>query len=150
MPKQITTRKSTAKAATTRKPKAEKATKQESAAAAPAEAAPAVPQAANSVKAEPMSLEQALKTAQTQFGKHILEVTQQGVKGNATRVKIKCTDPQQVQGVSVCNLTREIAIQDAFQVKRCTACQARIERKKRQAKRSEKAKARRAAAKVTA
>ncbi len=109
----------------------------------------AVPQAAQK-KAEPMTMEQALSAAKTAFGAHIIGVTDTGVKGQATRVKIKCTDPQQVQGVSVCEGTREIAIQDAFQVVRCRACQARVERKKRQQKRSLKLKQRRAAAKAIA
>lgn len=114
--------------------------------AKPSTDAVALPQEANAVKAPLLTEAEALAAAKAAFGDHIVAVTQTGVKGQATRVKIKCTDKQEVRGVSICDGTREIAIQDAFQVKRCASCQARIERKKRQAKRSLKQKAERAAA----
>ncbi len=55
--------------------------------------------------------------------KEILEVTP---NGRPSRVVVKCSDPQ-VNGTnqSVCDETREIAIQDLHQVTRCVPCQKR-------------------------
>ncbi len=47
---------------------------------------------------------------------HIKSVAATGVKGKITRVNVQCTN----RG---CSEMREIATQDAFQVKRCTAHQ---------------------------
>lgn len=84
----------------------------------------------------------------------ILEVGKNG----PTRVRIRCSDPQTKQEgtgedakqVSVCEGTREIAVQDLFQVRRCKACQDRVIRKNRRETQKAKNKALRAAAKKTA
>ncbi len=47
---------------------------------------------------------------------HIQKVTAIGDSGKPTRILIECTEED-------CNTTREIATQDAFQVKRCGPCQ---------------------------
>jgi hypothetical protein len=54
--------------------------------------------------------------------------------GGPTRVEIACDDPQVRQGTPICEGTREIAVQDLFQVHRCEACQAYVTRKTRRAK----------------
>lgn len=100
-----------------------------------------------SVKRPEPTAEQALAKVRQAFGDHILAVTDLGPKG-ARRIAIACTDPQQVRGESICTGEREIAVQDAFQVRRCEACQARLVRKNRAAKRKAKAKAAKAAAKA--
>jgi hypothetical protein len=80
----------------------------------------------------------------------ILEVGKNG----PTRVRIRCSDPQTKQDpsdatkqISVCEGTREIAVQDLFQVRRCKACQDRVIRKNRRETQKTKNKALRAAAK---
>lgn len=46
--------------------------------------------------------------------------------GRPARVVVTCSDPQENgNGKSVCEKTREIAIQDLFQVVRCIPCQKR-------------------------
>lgn len=59
---------------------------------------------------------------------HIVRVTATGGRGQPTRVEIRCLEPMQRQGVSVCEGTREIATQDLFQVRQCRACRARADR----------------------
>lgn len=56
----------------------------------------------------------------------VIEVTEATEKGRPARVTIECQDPQvDGNGESVCVKTRNIAIQDLFQVERCESCQAR-------------------------
>ena len=56
----------------------------------------------------------------------ILEVTAVTSRGKPARVLIACADPQtNGQGESVCQDTRDIAVQDTFQVFRCMSCQRR-------------------------
>lgn len=80
---------------------------------------------------------------------HVKEIVARGPNG-PTRVRIECTDPQtkQVDGkaVSVCEGTREIAVQDLFQVTRCASCQDRVVRKARRMRQAKKDKALRKAA----
>lgn len=58
--------------------------------------------------------------------KKVLEVTEVTNRGNPSRVLIECQDPQvNSDGISVCQKTREIAVQDLFQVYRCESCQKR-------------------------
>ncbi len=64
-----------------------------------------------------------LKAIKAQYG-HVVSVTKIGVKGQAIRIEIRCTE----QG---CSTTREIATQDAFQVQRCRPCQAEFAKIKR-------------------
>lgn len=78
---------------------------------------------------------------------NILSVTAYGPNG-PTRVEIACDDPQTRQGVAICEGTREIAVQDLFQVHRCEACQSYVVRKARRARQAERDKALRAAAKA--
>lgn len=55
-----------------------------------------------------------------------VEVTEASPNGRPVRVTVKCQDPQvDSEGTSVCSKTREVAIQDVFQVKRCDSCQSR-------------------------
>lgn len=61
-------------------------------------------------------------------GAQVLSVVEWGKKG-ATRVKIGCS----VEG---CGQAREIAVQDAFQVRRCVTHQKSVGRKGRSAKRA--------------
>lgn len=62
-------------------------------------------------------------------------------KGVATRVLIECQNPQvNSKGDSICDETREIAVQDLFQVTRCVPCQNRYT----QLYRNERARIRRA------
>lgn len=72
---------------------------------------------------------------------HVVSIAARGPNG-PTRVVIECTDPQtkQVDGkaVPVCEKTREIAVQDLFQVTRCAACQDRITRKSRRVRQAAK------------
>lgn len=63
-------------------------------------------------------------------------VVEQGQDGAPKRVVIRCADPQTKQGadgqpMSVCTGTREIAVQDLFQVTACAACADRKVRKAR-------------------
>lgn len=75
----------------------------------------------------------------------ILQVTEISTRGTPARVVIECLDPQvDGQGNSVCEGTREIAIQDHFQVTRCVPCQAR----RVQLYRNDRARARRSAKKA--
>lgn len=61
-----------------------------------------------------------------QDGSRIIDVTEVTAKGNPARVIVKCADPQtNGAGDSVCDKTREVAIQDVFQVLRCVPCQKR-------------------------
>ena len=55
---------------------------------------------------------------------HITKVVKVGAAGNTTRVVIRCTN----EG---CAETREIATQDAFQVKRCPPCQREVAKARR-------------------
>ena len=55
---------------------------------------------------------------------HVKAVIALGVKGQAVRVVIECTEPK-------CKQTREIATQDAFQVKRCMEHQREYAKSKR-------------------
>lgn len=64
-----------------------------------------------------------LKAIKAKYG-HVIAVTEIGVRGQAVRIEIRCTE----RG---CTDTREIATQDAFQVSRCTACQAEYAKIKR-------------------
>jgi hypothetical protein len=65
----------------------------------------------------------------------VIGVTEQTKDGSAKRVLIECGDPQTKQeggqDVSVCEKTREIAVQDLFQVRCCAACADRLVRKAR-------------------
>lgn len=64
-----------------------------------------------------------LKAIKAKYG-HVVAVTEIGVRGQAVRIEIRCTE----QG---CSTTREIATQDAFQVSRCGTCQAEYAKIKR-------------------
>ncbi len=64
-----------------------------------------------------------LKAIKSKYG-HVVAVTEIGVRGQAVRIEIRCTE----RG---CTETREIATQDAFQVSRCRACQAEYAKIKR-------------------
>jgi len=60
------------------------------------------------------------------YWKNVKEIVETTSKGRPARVVVRCSDPQKVaDGSSVCEKTREIAIQDLFQVVRCSACQRR-------------------------
>jgi hypothetical protein len=95
------------------------------------------PQQTKKVKVLP-TLDEALDIARKEnphrFA-HVERVTELTNDGSPKRVVIRCTDPQtKMEGgkeVSVCEGTREIAIQDLFQVYRCTACADRVVRKAR-------------------
>lgn len=78
---------------------------------------------------------------------HLVSVAQRGPNG-PTRVVIECDDPQTRLNVSVCEGSREIAVQDLFQVHRCAACQDRVVRKARRARTAARDKALRAAARA--
>lgn len=57
---------------------------------------------------------------------HVAEVVDASETGRPLAVKIRCTDPQvDGAGESVCEKTRIVTIQDAFQTVRCEACQGR-------------------------
>ncbi len=56
-----------------------------------------------------------LKAIKAKYG-HVVAVTEIGVRGQAVRISIRCTEDG-------CSTTREIATQDAFQVSRCGPCQ---------------------------
>lgn len=61
-----------------------------------------------------------------QKGSRVVEVTDVTSGGNPARVVVKCIDPQtNGTGESVCADTREVAVQDMFQVVRCVPCQKR-------------------------
>lgn len=68
---------------------------------------------------------------------NIDEVVERGLTG-PTRVVINCDDPQTKQGVVICTGLREIAVQDAFQVHRCLACQTYVTAKGRRARQAER------------
>lgn len=77
---------------------------------------------------------------------HVLAVTELTKDGDPKRVIIECSDPQTKQAadgtqVSVCAKTRETAVQDLFQVYRCSPCADRAVRKARRnrSKRKDKA-----------
>lgn len=83
-----------------------------------------------------------MKDADNRYA-HVTGVVEASPAGRPIRVAIKCQDPQvDGEGTSVCQKTREIAIQDAFQVNRCESCQSR----KTQIYRNDLARKRRAAA----
>lgn len=67
-----------------------------------------------------------MKQTGPNYWNRVIEPTDWNEDGEATRVLIKCTDPQvDGDGESVCTETREIAVQDLFQVYRCESCQDR-------------------------
>lgn len=85
-------------------------------------------------KAAPVSVspEELLKSARAyvkkigQKGARVISVTESTPSGNPSRVVVKCADPQtNSNDESVCAKTREVAIQDVFQVVRCLPCQKR-------------------------
>jgi hypothetical protein len=96
------------------------------------------------------TLTEALETARKENPiryEHVTAVASLTKDGKPARVVILCADPQTKQGadgkaISVCEGTREIAVQDLFQVRCCAAC---ADRKVRKARR-ERTKARNKAA----
>lgn len=114
-----------------------------------------VPAPAKPAKAERVlpTLDEALATAKqenpTRYAR-VVRVTELTKDGSPKRVVIECADPQTKQAApgvdeSVCEGTREIAVQDLFQVECCAAC---ADRKVRKARRN-RAKARDKAARAT-
>jgi hypothetical protein len=105
------------------------------------------PAPAKTAKPTP-TLDEALATARKENPNryaHVVAVTELTKDGDPKRVIIECSDPQtkQVGGqdVSVCEKTREIAVQDLFQVYRCAACADRAVRKARRNRAKAKTKA---------
>lgn len=75
---------------------------------------------------DPSVLKEAQEYSKSVDGANVVKVTEVSGSGSPARVVIECADPQvNGAGDSVCDGTREIAIQDLFQVKRCTTCQKR-------------------------
>lgn len=68
-----------------------------------------------------LAVKKAKKDGDKRFA-NVIEVTEATSKGNPARVVIECTDGSSPK----CEKTREIAVQDLFQVSRCTACQRRV------------------------
>ncbi len=68
----------------------------------------------------------ALKKSNPEMWGKVERVTEASDKNRPLRVLIKCTDPQtDREGNKLCGGTREIAVQDLFQVHRCQPCQKR-------------------------
>ncbi len=59
---------------------------------------------------------------------HVQSITKTNEKGKALRVLISC---QADYGLPRCDITRDIATQDAFQVRRCVVCQAEFAKRRR-------------------
>lgn len=115
-------------------------TPKKNAAAAPGEAAPKAEKPAKAPKApkEPKPPKEvkplktvdenlaALKKDNPELWKRVERVTEASDKNRPLRVLVKCTDPQtDREGNKICGGTREIAVQDLFQTKRCQPCQKR-------------------------
>lgn len=119
------------------------------------EASTATPKASKPARVLP-TVAEALSTAKAANpGRYanVIEVTELTKDGEPKRVVIKCSDPQTKhdaggQVVSVCETTREIAVQDLFQVQCCAACAERKVRIARRDRAKRKNKALRAAIKA--
>lgn len=78
---------------------------------------------------DPKLLKQALKTVKGEKKAgydRIVGVVEASPEGRPLVVTVKCIDPQvDGDGNSVCAKTRDVKIQDVFQVTRCEPCQAR-------------------------
>lgn len=97
---------------------------------------PKAPKAEKPVETPEQALARLKRENAARFA-HVVSIAAMGKTG-PTRVVIECDDPQTKLGTPVCTKTREIAVQDLFQVHRCAACQDRVVRRARR----EKAKAR--------
>lgn len=117
----------------------------EAASAAPVAAAPKVEKVVETPEQILARLQSAKETKERWAP--VTRIIEMG-KSGPIRVEIQCTDPQTIKGENICVGTREIAVQDLFQVRRCAPCQKRVTRAARRERQKAKDKALRAAVKA--